>query len=230
MKDIKLVVFDIAGTTVKDNGEIAEAFHNAMLEKGYDIPDAEIYPLMGYKKTEAIKKMLQEYEEDTSKITDEYINDIHSRFIELMVEYYTSTKELSALPHAEEVFSYLKKKDIKIGLDTGFPTDITNVIMERLGWQKDGVVDYVVSSNQVPSGRPQPYMIRKMMEEAGIEKSLQVIKIGDTEVDVMEGKNAGCMYSIGITTGAFTREELEPYEPSCIFDSLSELIPLIEKN
>ena len=104
------------------------------------------------------------------------------------------------------------------------------MIIERLGWLKDDVVDYVVSSNEVPEGRPQPFMIRKMMQQAGVDKSLQVIKIGDTEVDVMEGKNAGCIYSIGITTGAFTQEALEPYEPSFIFDNLQELIPLIENN
>ena len=30
MKKIKLIVFDIAGTTVKDNGEIAVAFADAL--------------------------------------------------------------------------------------------------------------------------------------------------------------------------------------------------------
>lgn len=226
---IKLVVFDIAGTTVKDNGEIATAFHDAMKEKGYDIPHEKIYPLMGYKKPEAIRMMLEEYESDVAGITAEYINYIHDRFIELMVQYYTNTDQLQPLPHAEELFAWLKDRAIKIGLDTGFSTHITNVIIERLGWLKDGKIDYVVCSNEVPAGRPQPYMIRKMMQAAGIEDARQVIKIGDTEVDVNEGKNAGCLYSIGITTGAFTREALIPYQPDFIIDDLDELKEIIEK-
>ena len=191
--EVKLVVFDIAGTTVKDNGEIATAFHHALLEKGYDVPEEKIYPLMGYKKPEAIRMMLEVFEPDNSKITEQYINDIHERFVALMIEYYSTTTALQALPNAEKVFTHLKESGLKIGLDTGFSNPITDVIIDRLGWLKNGVVDYVVSSNQVAAGRPQPFMIQKMMAAAGIDDPKQVIKIGDTEVDVNEGKNAGCL-------------------------------------
>ncbi|QEC67121.1 HAD-IA family hydrolase [Panacibacter ginsenosidivorans] len=228
-KNIQLVVFDIAGTTVRDNGEIAAAFHDAMKERGYDIPHEKIYPLMGYKKPEAIRMMLEEYESDVAGITAEYINIIHDRFIELMVQYYYNAPQLEPLPHAEEIFAWLKAHDIKVGLDTGFSTHITNVIIERLRWLKDGKIDYVVCSNEVPAGRPQPYMIQKMMQAAGVADPKHVIKIGDTEVDVNEGKNAGCLYSIGITTGAFTGEALLPYHPDFIIDDLKELIGIIEK-
>jgi phosphonatase-like hydrolase len=225
---IKLVVFDIAGTTVKDNGEIALAFQSAMNEKRYSIPVEKINPLMGYKKPEAIRMMLNEYETDKSIINEGYINNIHSRFLQIMIDYYTNTSDLQALPHAEEVFKKLKENGIKVGLDTGFSSDITNVIMQRIGWLKDGKIDYVVSSDEVPSGRPQPFMIRKMMQSAGIEDAKQVVKIGDTEVDINEGKNAGCLYAVAITTGAFTRQQLTPYEPSFIIDDLRELLTILE--
>ena len=144
--------------------------------------------------------------------------------------YLTELRNLikSITPNAEEVFVYLKTNGVKIGLDTGFSKEITNVIINRLGWLKDGKIDYVVSSDEVPAGRPQPYMIQKMMKEAGIEDAKKVVKLGDTEVDVNEGKNAGCLYTIGVTTGAFTREQLEPYEPSFIIDDLKELIDILE--
>jgi len=228
MKSIELIVFDIAGTTVKDNGEIVFAFQQAMKEKGYEIPEEKVEPLKGYKKTDAIRMMLEEYESGTARITEEYINTIHERFLQLMMEHYSTTKELQPLPHAEEVFAYCRSNGIKIGLDTGFSTDITNVIIDRLAWLKDGKVDYVVSSNEVPAGRPAPFMIQKMMKAANVDDPRKVIKLGDTEVDVNEGKNAGCLYSIGVTTGAFTREALEPYEPSFIIDDLNELIQIIE--
>ncbi|MEX6690632.1 HAD hydrolase-like protein [Danxiaibacter flavus] len=225
---VELVVFDIAGTTVKDNGEIVVAFHDAMKEYGYSIPIGTIGLLMGYKKPEAIRMMLDEYEPDTAKVTPEFVDAIHERFLELMIEYYSTTNDLSPLPHVEEVFKYLKDKSIKVGLDTGFSRDITDVIIDRLGWVRDGKIDYVESSDEVPAGRPQPYMIQRMMAEAGIEDSSKVIKLGDTEVDVNEGKNAGCLFSIAVTTGAFTKEQLELYEPSFIIDELKELINILE--
>jgi phosphonatase-like hydrolase len=226
---IELIVFDIAGTTVKDNGEIVFAFQQAMKEKGYDIPGKKIKPLKGYKKTDAIRMMLQVYEPESLKITEDFINAIHERFLQLMIEHYSTTEKVEPLPNAEEVFAYCKSNGIKIGLDTGFSNDITNVIIDRLGWLKDGKVDYVVSSNEVSAGRPHPFMIQKMMEFANIDDPKKVIKLGDTEVDVNEGKNAGCLYAIGITTGAFTREQLEPYEPSFIIDDLMELVEIIKR-
>ena len=226
-KRVALVVFDIAGTTVKDNGEIAKAFQSALSEYGYNIPVAKINPLMGYKKTDAIKQMQQEYEPQIEKITEEFINNIHSRFLELMVDHY-SNAEIMPLPHAEEVFAILKEKRIKIGLNTGFSKEITDVIIGRLGWLKDEKIDIVLSSNEVKAGRPFPYMIEEMMKRFNITDARKVIKAGDTEVDVFEGKNAGCLYSIGITTGAFTREELTAYEPSFIIDDLKEIISIIE--
>jgi phosphoglycolate phosphatase-like HAD superfamily hydrolase len=72
-------------------------------------------------------------------------------------------------------------------------------------------------------------MIERLMQQAGVPDAKQVIKVGDTEVDIREGRNAGCLYSIGITTGAFTREALEAYQPDFIIDNLAELLPIIDK-
>jgi hypothetical protein len=68
---------------------------------------------MGYKKTEAIKIMLKEYDKDEARITDDYVNTIHERFIQLMVQYYSTINELQPLPHTEEVFTYCRDNGIK---------------------------------------------------------------------------------------------------------------------
>lgn len=79
-KPVELIVFDIAGTTVEDKGEIATAFQSALQAFGYSVPVTKINPLMGYKKTEAIRRLLDEYESRHGKITEEYILQIHERF------------------------------------------------------------------------------------------------------------------------------------------------------
>lgn len=227
---IELVVFDIAGTTIKDNGEIASAFQCALHEFGYEVPLEKINPLMGYKKTEAIKRMLIEYEENEEKISRRLIDRIHNRFLQLMVEHYSTTDQLTSLPNAEEVFSKLRALEIKIALNTGFPKEITDVIMERTGWIRNNTVDEVISSSEVPSGRPSSHMIQELMKRTSVTDPKKVVKVGDTEVDVAEGRNAGCLYSIGVTTGAFRREELEHYYPSYIIDDLLELLPIVESH
>ncbi|WP_447640382.1 MULTISPECIES: HAD-IA family hydrolase [Chitinophagaceae] len=226
---VKMVVFDIAGTTMRDTGAIAIAFQKAMAAFDVHIPIEEINPLMGYKKPQAIKIMLETKQESRTKvISDDLVDKIHNCFLEEMIQYYTTASDIEPLPHVEDVFETLQRNGIKVVLDTGFSHDITAVIMDRLGWLKDGLVDMTVSSDEVAAGRPQPYMIQKAMKHFGIEDPKTVIKIGDTEVDVNEGKNAQCLLSIGVATGAFSRAELEPYEPDHILNDLSELIPIIE--
>lgn len=225
---IDLVVFDIAGTTVKDNGEITRSFQKAMREAGYEIPAEKVNALMGYKKTEAIRLMLQEYEENWDKISTRLINKIHQRFLDEMIDYYRSTKMLQPLPNAENVFDELRNNKIKVALNTGFSKEITDVIMERLEWIKNKKVDYVISSSEVAEGRPFPFMIEELMNRANVQDPRRVVKVGDTESDVHEGKNAGCLYSIAVTTGAFTRKALEEHQPSFIIDDLRELFPILE--
>lgn len=227
-KKIELVVFDIAGTTVQDRGEIVLAFQSALRKYGYIVADHDIYSLMGYKKPEAILMILKKFEKDTSKISSSLVDDIHNRFMAMMIRFYVTSEKILPLPYVEEVFADLQKKGIKVALDTGFSKNITDVIIGRLGWLQNKLVDYVISSNEVQAGRPHPYMIQKLMQLAGTDDAKKVIKIGDTESDINEGKNAGCLYSIAVTSGAFARHELEPYHPSFIIDDLQELIPIIE--
>jgi len=226
---IKLVVFDIAGTTVKDDQEVSKAFQAALKKYNYHIELNRIDPLMGYEKTLAIKQILLLIENDTDKITPELISDIHKEFVQQMIRFYQFEPGIEPLPHAEETLAVLRASGIKVGINTGFSRDIADTIVTRLQWREKGLIDYVVGSDEVELGRPHPYMIQKMMLEGGITDPLQVVKVGDTEVDVREGQNVGCKYVIAVTTGAFTREQLEPYKPTHIIDDIAQVIDIINQ-
>jgi len=221
----ELVVFDMAGTTVRDKNYVGIAFQQAMKSRGYDITPEDVNPLMGYQKPLAIKMMLEMREEDKSKITDALISKIHAEFVQHMLHFYSTTQDLAPLPNVEETFAALRRKGVKIALNTGYSRDIADVIVDRLNW--NGKIDLLVASDEVQNGRPYPDMIRKIMHALNIDSPEKVAKVGDTEVDVNEGINAGCKYVIGITTGAFTREELLPYGPTHIIDNIADIIGII---
>jgi phosphonatase-like hydrolase len=222
---IELVVFDMAGTTVKDKNYVGVAFQNAMDKYGYPIAIENINPIMGYEKPLAIKMMLDKHEPDRQKITAKLINNIHSEFVESMLSFYETSDDIVPLPHVEETFSKLRDAGIKIALDTGFSRDIADVIMRRLGWEDK--VDFLVASDEVEQGRPFPDMIEKIKAALQIISSDVIAKVGDTEVDINEGINSGCKYVIGITTGSFTREELIPYNPTHIIDDISDVLNIV---
>ena len=224
---IKLVVFDMAGTTVKDENKVTQTFKNALQLHGYDVPDHIINLLMGYKKIVAITRMLHLYEVDALKITPHLIDQIHETFVSLMIEYYQQADFLEALPNAESTLLALKKAGIQIGINTGFSRDIAEVIIKRLEWREKGVFDYLVCSDEVAEGRPNPGMINRLRQLASISEADEVAKVGDTEVDIREGQNAGCKYVIAVTTGAFTRAELEPYHPTHIIDNIAEVLNIV---
>jgi len=226
---IKLVVFDIAGTTVKDDHNVSKAFQAALKKYRYDVPLELINPLMGYEKNEAITQMLQLHETDKEKITVDLVDAIHREFVKQMIRFYQFEPGIAPLPNVEETFFKLQQMGIKIGINTGFSRDIADTIVHRLQWLEKGLIDVIIGSDEVELGRPHPFMIRKIMKDLDITDPLEVVKVGDTEVDVREGQNAGCRYVIGVTTGIFTREELEPYKPTHIIDDIAQVTDIIKQ-
>jgi len=216
---IGLVVFDIAGTTVADMGNINEAFRNAFSNAGYEVVPKDVDAVMGYRKIDAIKIILDQYGISPGIATN-LIEIIHNDFTANMVRFYQEDKDLQALPFAEEVFEQLQNRDIKVALNTGFTRVITNAILDQLGWRRSELINVVVCSDEVPEGRPHAYMIKNIMEQLNIDNSRKVAKVGDTKVDIEEGRNANCGLVVAVTTGAYTREELIKYQPDHIIDSL----------
>lgn len=225
---IKLVVFDIAGTTVEDKYEVSKTFQSALKKHGYDIELKVINPLMGYEKKLAIRQLLGLGGLEEAEITQDLIDSIHTEFVKEMIEYYNSSEDIVALPHVEDTFLKLREKGVIVAINTGFSKIIADTVVERLQWRQKGLIDFVIGSDEVELGRPHPFMIEKLMEYSGITDSLEVAKVGDTEVDVREGQNAGCKYVIGVTTGIFTRGELEGYHPTHIIDDISDVLAIIE--
>jgi phosphonatase-like hydrolase len=223
----QLAVFDIAGTTVKDNGNIADAFLAAMKRLDFVVPKEEVQLMMGYTKTEAIRMLLDKYYPATSvngyNGRERMITLIHDHFIEEMVAFYTGDPQLQPMRSAEDLFLWLKARSVKVALNSGFPRVVIDAILKRLRWHKSILIDYTIGSDEVPNGRPHPDMIQALMQRAGVKDARHVIKTGDTEVDVREGRSAGCGKVIAVTTGAFSRQALEPYQPDHIIDDLMEL-------
>jgi phosphonatase-like hydrolase len=226
---IKLVVFDMAGTTVKDDHDVSKAFQKALKKSKYEVPLELINPLMGYEKNLAIRQILRLHEHNDAKITKELVDKIHHDFIDNMIDHYKHEQGIEPLPNVEETFSKLHEQGVQVGINTGFSRDIADTIVERLGWKERGLIDHIVGSDEVELGRPYPFMIQKMMIEGNIERPEEVAKVGDTEVDVREGQNAGCKYVIGVTTGIFTRQELETYNPTHIIDDIAQVIDIIHQ-
>lgn len=223
MNEIILVVFDIAGTTVSDAGNINDCFREAFAEAGIEVERAEVDAVMGYRKIDAVRIIVEKYGKQEDAEDERLIDRIHTRFTEMMVTFYQETETLVPLPYAEKIFQWLQEKQIKVALNTGFTRTITDAVLKRLGWNNHPNINKVICSDEVAEGRPAAYMIQYLMNELQVGDAKQVVKVGDTEVDIKEGRNADCGLVIAVTTGAYTRAQLELYKPDYIIDSLDQL-------
>lgn len=223
----ELVVFDIAGTTVADEGNINDTFRKAFTNAGItNVDRIDVDTVMGYRKKEAIEIIVEKYKPGYED-DEAFINAIHEDFTEQMVKYYQTCEGLVPLPFAEKVFKQLHDNKVKVALNTGFTRAITTPILKRLGWNTASFIDEVICSDEVPEGRPHPFMIKKLMQKLNIAYAEDVAKVGDTKVDIEEGQNAGCGIVVGVTTGACTKAQLIKYQPDFIIDSLEFLPSLI---
>jgi phosphonatase-like hydrolase len=217
----------MAGTTVRDPGLVAAALTDALAAHGYTIDPAAAQRLMGYDKPEAIRRLMRDGGGVRAADDTPLVMRIHAEFVTQMLRCYREDPRVAPMPEAQECFAALRARGIRIALNTAFSREIAVAITTRFGWLTDGRVDDLIATDEVAAGRPEPYMIRALMARAGIDDPRAVLKIGDTEVDVREGRNAGAGLVVAVTTGAYSRAALEAYSPDRIIDSLRELPELL---
>jgi phosphonatase-like hydrolase len=123
----------------------------------------------------------------------------------------------------------LKAAGIKVFVDTGFDRPIVDALLQRMAWEKNKLIDGSVTSDEVAHGRPHPDLIFRAMELAGVSDVKRVAKVGDTVSDLGEGTAAGCGWVIGITSGAFTKEQLSAVPHTHLINRIPDVLEIISQ-
>ena len=224
---IQLAMFDMAGTTVNDKVDghplMVISMMRAFAKHGIELAPDPINEHRGKQKSEAIQTLLKEFAELSPTDAEQVGDDIYRDFLH---ELESNLSSISEIDGATELFGYLKSKDIYIGVGSGFPMEVVQTIVSQLGWLDKGLLDYVGSAEQVGVGRPNPKMIRDAMQRLNITDGRKVLKIGDTVVDIEEGKNAGA-WTVAVLTGSQTETQLMEAAPDYILSNIQGLRILI---
>ena len=221
----RLVVFDVAGTTVFDGDIVIDALSDALAQAGIHVERDAIRALMGVPKPVAIRTLLQQ---SAHGDVDRSTHAIHQVFLDRVLERYRDASCVREMEGAGAVFTALRQRGIKVALDTGFSRQILDVLLERLGWTTPEVIDSSVTSDEVARGRPGGDLIQRAMLLTGVVDPRAVVKVGDTPADIQSGRAAGCGQVVGVAYGTHSRAELSAFGPDAIIDRLPHLIPLVE--
>lgn len=224
---VELVVFDMAGTTVDEDNIVYKTLHRALLDQGVttDLNTVLLHGA-GKEKLQAARDVIEAV---LGQPNETLALAAFSQF-KVMLDHAYATEPIREQPNASQVFEFLKSKNIKVALNTGYNRPVTDHLLNRLGWNNTPLIDAVVCADDVQRGRPYPDMIELAMYRCGVTDPKKVAKIGDSAIDIEEGKNAGCGLTFGITTGAQLREQLLLATPNAILSNLAELQDWITKD
>ncbi|MHA7831947.1 MAG: phosphonatase-like hydrolase [Flagellimonas sp.] len=218
MKKIELAVFDMAGTTVNEDNVVYKTVRAALEKAGVEVTlDTVLEFGAGKEKFKAIADILE-----ATKTTGVDPNIVFEDFKGMLAEAYANL-DVTTYDGVEELFKTLKSKEVKVVLNTGYDQKTAQSLLNKLGWVPGNQIDAVITADDVVKGRPSSEMIDKAMAMFGITASDKVLKAGDSVIDIEEGKNANCGLTVGVLTGAQTREQLATAEPSMILETLSDL-------
>jgi phosphonatase-like hydrolase len=228
---IRLVVFDMAGTTVHDDDAVNASFSDALRAGGVERSRDAINAVMGLAKPRAIDLLLDPMPDDAAAETrasrKTKIDAIHRDFTDRMIAHYSKSPAVREIDGASEVFKALKSAGLRVALDTGFDRRIANAVLRRMRWIPLGLVDATVTSDEVRDGRPAPDMIFRAMTLTGVGIANDVAKVGDTPSDLNEGTNAGCGVVVGFTGGTHSGDQLAAAPHTHLIANLRELLDII---
>jgi phosphonoacetaldehyde hydrolase len=211
---IKAVLFDLIGTTVieKDPAHLNGCFVRAFSDSGVEVSMETIRSNRGKDKQDMIRTILVEAGASPSLV--EPVLESFRRYL------LNSLDNFLENPGASLLFRQLKRSKVNVGIGSGLPRDIFEVILAHLNWDT-AWFDYVGIAEELGKGRPDPVMILDMLSRLRLQPG-ELVKLGDTVADIMEGKNAGVITGV-ILSGTQDEDEFGEYHPDFMIRSLQEL-------
>ena len=208
---IRAVVFDLDGTLVDSQRDIAEAANHALERAGLAaLPHAELGSYIG---DGAPLLMARAARLD--------VDDERTRaLVKTFLDYYTAhaLDYTTLMPGALLALDALGGSHA-LGVCTNKPRRTTLAVLRGLGLEPR--FKGVVAGDDLPQKKPHPAMVLEAARLLDVAPS-ELVMVGDGPQDVLSGKGAGA-YTIGVRGGIQAFERLAAAEPDVMIDSLAEL-------
>lgn len=222
MTDISLVVLDMAGTTVADDGLVEQAFQAAAAELGVEPGSTEhqrmlehVRATMGESKISVFRHLFGD--EARAQQANLAFEAAYHRLVD--------AGHCAALPGAAEAIARLRAAGLKVVLTTGFSRATQDRILAALGWQE--IADLTLCPAEAGRGRPYPDLALTALLRTGTDSVRELAVVGDTGYDMLTGVRSGASVVAGVLTGAHGRERLLADGATHVLGSIAELPELL---
>lgn len=223
--DVELVVFDMAGTTVQDDGLVERAFALAVRTVGIAETDEALEEALDYVRETMGRSKMEVFQalaadEDAAQHANAVFE---STYLELLQE-----GGVTGIEGAEDLFLGLREAGVKVALITGFSSATQKAIIDELGW-KD-LIDVALSPTDAGRGRPYPDLPLMALLRTGATNVAAMVVVGDTASDMTSGVNAGAGLVVGVLSGAHDADTLEEAGADAVIESIADLAELLGLN
>ncbi|MBV9584442.1 MAG: HAD hydrolase-like protein [Alphaproteobacteria bacterium] len=192
-----LVVTDLMGTTLRDEGAVLPAYRAAFAECAIPFTEDELAAKRGAHKLSLFTEFAaRRYPSDEAGRR----GAAALKVFEKQLRHFLASGGGTPIDGAEAAIARLRQAGIKVALTSGFDRGLIAHIVRHCGWGE--LFDAVVYPDEVPAGRPAPYLIFQAMQKTRVEPVARVAAIGDTALDLQAGTNAGAGWVIGVLSGA----------------------------
>jgi len=217
---ITIACLDMAGTTVRDDGVVMDAFGSAIAGRGLAAAEyaqvmKDVRASMGQSKIEVFRRVLG----DEGAALD--ANQAFERRYAAAVR----AGEVAALPGAVQVMTTLRAAGIRVCLLTGFSPVTRDALIDALDWRP--LIDLALSPADAGRGRPWPDLPLTALLRLGGGAVTELATIGDTPSDVESGLRAGAGIAAGVLTGSASREEFTRVGATHVLDTVAALPSLL---
>jgi phosphonoacetaldehyde hydrolase len=122
------------------------------------------------------------------------VDAMFADFVPLQLDCLAKYADLS--PGCLEAVATFRARGLKIGSTTGYLISMMEILKDEA--KKRGYVpDVSVCAEEVPFGRPEPWMCLENAKRLRVFPMEAIVKVGDTLPDITEGLDAG-MWTIGL--------------------------------
>ncbi|MGQ9760126.1 MAG: HAD family hydrolase [Candidatus Methanomethylicaceae archaeon] len=212
---IKGIVFDLDGTLVDSVDTIWRASDHVLRANGYKgIERRDVVELMGktiFDLFLMVEPRLSQNEQ--TKLFEDY-KEAYMKFI----------GHTHLFPNVRDTLNALRSKGIKMAVVTTKSRENAEKILSFFDLR--GFFDAVIGFEDVKEHKPSKEPILKAVSEIGLKIS-EVIVVGDTDVDIRAGREAGAV-TVAVMTGVTQIEKILSETPDFLIEDLSGLLMILE--
>ena len=215
---IKLIIFDFDGTLGDTRGNIVTTMQMTIAELGLaGRTDDECASKIGLPLDGCFKALYP----DEVKETIQLCADTYRRIFQENL----LTMKPQVFPKVKETLSILKEQGYTLTIASSRCHKSLSELTHDLKIAE--FISYFVGADDVENAKPNPEPVLKTLTATGFKAS-QTLVVGDMNVDILMGLNAGAK-TCGVTYGNGTKRELEEAGADYVIDTINELTEIAKR-